>query len=421
MTSVSLPPLVVQAAAILDRGWPTGPFPAVCVCRRHAHEHIDHLPDGCDGFRTAPAWELAGRAYEADTRTVMSDVAAHSRAERSARKAGPGWSIGASDAGKCRRSIQYRENPPADYRPLPEDTRKADVGTAIHDGATTARRARYPWRMYKLVLRLPGLDKPVEIDEYDPITATATDWKTSGDWAWEIIGQEGPWPDNEEQIDLYCLALDLAGYPIRRGRLTYIKREDGEEESFDRVYDRQAAEQALARLVSVGTYLDLGVDLPRDRSGPSSDRICQLCPARAHCWNLDAAEEAGRSGESYTILGPDPDDPTIEWAARLVAEANAEANAAEKRKKELVPLLDGVRPGEYGDYEVYRGASTSYDHKGANEKLTELWKLPEGMRPAADALPQAQRKRSWYTQVRLTRAARRARKAAQKAAAGAAS
>ncbi|MCX5070841.1 hypothetical protein OOJ91_33895 [Micromonospora lupini] len=346
----------------------------------------------------------------------MSDVAEHSRAQRAERKAGPGWSIGASDAGKCRRSIQYRESPPAGYVPLPEDTRKADVGTAIHEGATIARRARYPWRIYKLALRLPGLDKPVEIDEYDPITATATDWKTSGDGAWDIIGQQGPWPDNEEQLDLYGLALDLAGYPIRRLRLMYIRRENGEEETFEWLYDRETAEQSLSKLVSVGTALDLGVDLPRDRPGPSSDRICQLCPARAHCWNLDAAAEAGRSGESYTILGPDPDDPTIEWAAALVAEANAEANAAEKRKKELVPLLEGVRPGEYGDYEVYRGASTSYDHKGANEKMVELWKLPEALRPAADTLPRAERRRTWYTQVRLTRAARRKRKEAEKAA-----
>ncbi len=407
--------MVAKAGAILDR-WPTGQIPKLCLCGGQAHEHVDQLPAGCGGFQLDPAWELASRAVDADTRLVMADVAEYSRRRRAARKAGSGWNVGPSDAGKCRRAIQYREAPPDGYVPLPEDTRKADVGTTIHTGAAEARRELYPWRMYGLALAVPGLDKPCEIDEYDPITGTATDWKTSGESAWDIIGQQGPWPDNEEQLDIYGLALDLAGYPIRRLRLVYVRRENGEEESFDWLYDRAAAERSLARLVGVVTALDLGVDLPRDRPGPSSDRICQLCPARAHCWNLDAAAELGRSGESYTILGPDPDDPTIEWAAALVAEANAAVTAAEKRKKELVPLIEGIEPREYGDYEVYRGTSTSYDHKGAAEKMTELWKLPEHLRPSADALPRPERRRSVYTQVRLTRAAKRARRAAAQAA-----
>jgi CRISPR/Cas system-associated exonuclease Cas4 (RecB family) len=400
-----LSPEVLRAREFVAAGRANDPDTAVCVC---GATRPDHSTAACSEFRVDPAWELARRAAAADESDPLADIAAHSEIQRAGRL-GNGWGVGPSDYGTCRRAIEYRERPPAGYEPLPEDTRKADLGTAFHTGLTAARRALYPWRMYGMQVYLRGLDRPGEIDEYDPVTGTVTDWKTAGDWTWDRV-RTGPRPDHKGQVQIYAIALHRQGYEVRRCRILYVHRATGAAEYFEWDFD-PADDEPVRWLMNVLTMLDLGIELPRDRSGPSTDPICRRCPARAHCWNIPEALVADRSPESYTLLGPDPDDPTIAWAARRLYEANEAYKAAEAAREQAKALLQGVRPGVVNDgqgpLEIYRGVSYGRpDYRGAYERALELMRLPEHLRPA-ELPPPRKAPNTYYTQVRPARAGKK--------------
>lgn len=382
------PDLLARAAAIAAAGVLVGPDDCLCGAARETHQGDDFAgpgPAGCPAYRPDPARQLAWAAIRADGRHAMADVAEHNRGLRAERAAGR-WQVSPSDAGACPRQVWYRENPPEGYTPLPEDSRKADAGTAFHAGITEARAALYPWRMHRVRLTVPGLDRDAEGDEYDPITATLEDWKTAGDATWAYIGVNGPRDAAWKQAFVYAYALVVAGHVVRRVRIRYIHRESGEEETFTRPYDEAYALAALGELINLVTMLDTGLEPPRGGRGPDVDPLCDRCPAREHCWNMPAARRAGRTPQTYTMHGANPqaDDPEVLWSVAEAGRARLERLDREKDEKAYKALAD-VDPGIYGEWVVKRGSTGRPQHRQAFEHLVEAlqnWvQMPDEDRP----------------------------------------
>lgn len=430
---MSIPSRTVTRARRLieDGAIPYGPRTAPCVCRAGLHEHAgaSHTGGckrtGCKRYRADLAYELACRALDAQHVTLGHALREADNIERRQHYAlnprQPGeWSIGASDTSTCPRKIQYRNAPPEDFKPDPEDKREARMGTIIHAEVTRKMRLLYPWREFAGRVLIPGLDRESEFDAYDPITAELEDYKTAGDWRWDVLGENGPDEHVWEQVMLYALALEAAGRPVRTVRVSYIKRCNGHDETFIRPYDEQAAKAALDRLLGYATSLDLGLDLPKTGTGPSSDALCRRCFARSHCWNMDRAAELRRSPESVTVLGEDPEREQVAWAIGEKVAAAAARLAAEKVEDQAKVLLEGLDPGRYGDFEgKEQWGGGGEDHKARREQLEQFYDLDPDERPVLEALSVPQKRRYKFTKwgrVRKATLDKEARERAGKAA-----
>lgn len=390
---------IARAREILADGIPIGPRLHPCVCRAGRHAHAGASGTGgckatdCRRYRVDLAWDLAYRAQDAQATSLGHSLREADRLERDKhRKANPRkpgeWSIGASDAGTCPRKIQYRNSPPEDFTAAPEDQREARMGSIIHAEAVRRLAVLYPWRLFEQPVKIVGLDRDSKYDSYDPVTGEVEDIKTAGDWRWDQLGVEGPAEEVWEQVSLYGLALEDEGHPVTTLKVSYIKRCNGHDEVFTRPYERAYAEKARDRLTGYATALDLGLDLPKTGTGPSNDALCRRCFARLHCWNIEAAASAGRSPESFTVLGANPADEDVIWAIAEKVDAAAERLAAEKREEQAKTLMKGIEPGRYGDYEGYEqsgGGGLNFKADAAN--LRELMRLPDGMRPDPDDVP----------------------------------
>lgn len=410
----------LAAAALVDAG-PIDPELVPCsVCQTPAVAH------GVTGEATGhehqvPAvWALALAAASAADRTVMDDIVEHLDAGYTpSGQSGPR----VSDAGACPRAVWYRERPPAGYVPRDDiDRRRAALGTLIHQAADAARAPRYPWRRYKLRIAIPGLDKPGEVDEYDPVLGMVIDDKTAGRAKWDLIGEDGPTEAQWAQVRIYGYALEMAGYPVRLLRIIAINRDTGAEEHFDEEYDPGLGLAALDELIAVATMIEAGVTPPRAGYGPRDWR-CQWCEALHHCWQTERAAELGRSPESLIALGEHPEDPSIAWAAREILDLSKRRLELEKAEKRAKALVQGIKPDVYGKdsaepVEVYDDWSTSYGYKDAYEKAAALIDVlaalvPEDMRPDLAEVT-VERKRTRNTAVRRPKdqraAARRPRK-----------
>lgn len=353
---------------------------------------------------------LAAEALAAADREVMDDIVeALDAAYVPSGNTGPR----VSDVGSCRRAVWYREAPPDGFVPdAPQYQRQAALGSIIHEKAATVRAARYPWRRYEFEVPVPGLDKRARVDEYDPILGEVTDDKTAGVRRWDMVGDEGPAESAWAQSLVYALALDELGWPVQTVRIIVINRDNGQEEHFRRPYDPAAARRVLDDLVELATMLDLGVVPPRDGHGPGVDWQCRSCFARSHCWNIDAAAEAGRTPESYTLLGEEPADETIVWAAERLLSARARLRDAKAEEEAARELMQGVAPGEYGDIEVSATRREMPNYKDSFERLLQLYALSDVHRPPVDEVSQPLMRIDRYTTVRRKRAAKRSRKAA---------
>jgi hypothetical protein len=355
---------------------------------------------------TDRARALAAEALAVADRDVMDDIAdALDAAYTPSGNGGPR----VSDVGACRRSVWYREAPPEGFVPDPPQYRRAAaLGSIIHAKAAEVRAARYPWRMYEFEVRVPGLDKVARVDEYDPILGEVTDDKTVGARRWEFVGDDGPAEEAWAQGLLYALALDEMGWPVQTVRVIVINRDNGAEEHFRRDYDPAAARRVLDDLVELATMLDLGVVPPRDGSGPGTDWRCRACFALSHCWNTDAAAAAGRMPESYTLLGEEPDDETIVWAAERLMLARLNAKAARAEEDAAKDLVEGIEPGEYGDFVISQTRRQMPNYKDSFERLLEMYALSDVHRPPVAEVEKPLMRIDRYTTVRRKRAADRA-------------
>lgn len=353
---------------------------------------------------------LAVEALAAADREVMDDIVeALNAAYVPSGNSGPR----VSDVGSCRRAVWYREAPPDGFvSDAPQYQRQAALGSIIHEKAATVRAERYPWRRYEFEVPVPGLDKRARVDEYDPILGEVTDDKTAGVRRWDMVGDEGPAESAWAQCLLYGLAIDELGWPVQSVRIIVINRDTGAEEHFRRAYDPAVARGVLDDLVELATMLDLGVVPPRDGRGPGVDWQCRSCFARSHCWNIEAAADTGRTPESYTLLGDEPADETIVWAAERLLAARARLKDAKAEEETARELMQGVAPGSYGDIEVSATRREMPNYKDSFERLLQLYALSDAHRPPVVEVAQPLMRIDRYTTVRRKRAAKRSRRAA---------
>jgi CRISPR/Cas system-associated exonuclease Cas4 (RecB family) len=393
--------------ALLDGTAVYGPDPQPCVCGAPRWEHGGEARSGkcprtrCVRYRRDVVDALVEKAEEGRRAWLGQKVREHDRLTRAKRegerdddRAKGVWHIGASDAlgdpsdpDQCRRKIMYREKGlPEGYTRDWEDKRAAWLGGLIHDAVMRIDQVLYPWRLFEQVVHIDGLDGRSRYDDYDPITQVLNDSKTAGSWKWDKVGVMGPTMGNWEQVMMYALALNRDGKPVKTVRITYIARDNGKDEVFERPYDEAFALAAVNKLTAVATALDMDEELPRDFTGPSNHPLCRLCPFRTACWNLDKAERVGRSGESVTILGVDPNVEQIEWALFEIITAREEETAARNRVDEKKSLVDGIEPGTYGLAELTAGSRGKENWKAYAETLREFWALPEDERPRLDTI-----------------------------------
>lgn len=304
----------------------------------------------CPGFRRDEDAERARDLADEDPRVALHLWdAARPRSQKTAEARAEGtFGVGPSDVANCRKRIEIREKPPKGYVPEPTDKSAAVLGTLIHDGYTAARKLRYPDREFGRKVRIIGVPKEGEVDEYSRLLARVTDYTTAGRWRWERLGQYGPEEDKWDQAFIYALALEDLGEPVREVELIYINvsgKGNGGTETFRRPYSREAALRALARLHAILDALEAGTPLPRDREGPTLDPICASCEAVRLCWNLDEVP-ARRTPESYLLVR---DDATVAGLLEEYDRAREEAKPPDHVKERVKVLVEGVEPGRYGD------------------------------------------------------------------------
>jgi hypothetical protein len=317
-------------------------------------------PTSCAAFRWDPDDRLLRRAVDAAADEPWVALRHYARARnrrRSAGKArhGEGFSVGPSDHSSCLKAIEYRERPPEGYEPVAVSKDAADVGTMLHEEFTRARRGAYPWRRYKVTVLVPGLDRPGEADEVDPVIGRVTDYKSAGDYKWEVVGKDGPPEAEWKQVLTYAFGIaagDPTFHPVDL-EIVYLNRENGRSERFLRPYDEAAALAAVSELVSVLDALEEGRELPRVRAGeellgPTVNALCaRYCPAVRHCWSLDEVP-ADRSPEGW-LYARDDEDGAITATLDTYAANREVAKDAGKQKDYARVLLEGVEAGRYGD------------------------------------------------------------------------
>jgi hypothetical protein len=394
----------VRAANILAAGWPIGP--RECPCHWCGEPWHVHPSEQCGGYEHDPADQLAWQAAEAAASSLLDDIAAyddHLYQQRRVDRA-PGPRV--SDVGDCRRKVWYRETPPPDYTAVTVPRRQATMGSAFHDKAALARGWRYPWRHQNMPVQVPGLDGTFYVDEYDPVTATVVEDKTHGERKWEIVGDQGPDDAAIDQAMIYGLALDAAGWPVNRIQIICVRRDNGDEEPFWYLYDPARAAKALDGLLALADMIEAGMTPPRDGNGPGDWR-CRFCPALAHCWQTEQAQQAGRSPESWTLLGQDPDAHIIEWAAEQVHTWQTAKATAKREYEQAKKLLDGVRTGRYGDYDVQIAQRGMPEYKATHFRNLAYLDLDDEHRPAYADFAKPEKRVDRWIKVTRVRAAKR--------------
>lgn len=405
------------------------PFPCKCGAPYWAHAGKDHQGKGPAKCRRYARDKMFERMLGALDGRVDDPIRTARRVAREERAKGriprePGtWGVAPSDTTSCPRAVWYREmvrndTPPEGFVADPSPDGEAFIGTLLHDAIMRLLEVAYPWREYESPVVLPGLDtRNSKADWYDALIAHLHDLKSAGRWMWDHIGDDGPDEAVWEQVMVYAWAKIRDGQPVRTVGLTYLNRENGRTETFTRPYDPDMAVRAMERLANMATALELGQVLDRhpDRSGPSNDPICGRCFARSHCWNIPQAERLGRSPESYTALGAEPDDPTIEAAALAAIAARKARLAAEKDETVADTRLVGIAPGVYGSVRVDPPSGSNGVNTYAWAKvLADNYMLPDGVRPPIDTLPVPQKKPSTKVKVALVRAATRVKRARER-------
>ncbi|MEU4575985.1 hypothetical protein [Nonomuraea sp. NPDC023979] len=331
-----------------------------------------HQPTGCSRFARDPAEQAAEQMLAAASSNPIHDLATVYALSSPARKA-----LHASDAGACPRSIWYRINPPPGFVPAPTTEDEATLGSALHAEIAAARAHLYPWREYEQPVTIPGIaEEPSRIDQYDEPLGRITDCKSCGSWKWDMVEAQ-PWRGDVDQLLAYGYAKTCEGKLVAELELEYIHRETGQVRRYLIPYDHAAASAVVGRLRAMAAALDAGLELPRgeDYTGPATNGICrERCRGRLHCWNVEAAEAAGRSPESYTICGADPaapaNQPITAWALARYREVDDARKATRRDYDRFRELLRGIPDGHY---RAADGTVWSYTDASRPSRNTTRW------------------------------------------------
>ncbi len=174
------------------------------------------------------------------------------------------------------------------------------------------------------------------------------DVKTKSTRALDVIVRQGPSQAEWFQVHLYAHLLRIGGLkdhpglptgeplPVDVVRLRYVGREYGQVVVHQRAYDEDVTKQALAWAEDVLASTEPEA-MPRDLDGPGLSIICDNCPFRTACWNLDQLSD---DRAPQTILAEDT--AAITEALRAYADA-AEVESAAREAQGQGPQDAGRR------------------------------------------------------------------------------
>ncbi|MEU3783386.1 PD-(D/E)XK nuclease family protein [Streptomyces sp900129855] len=276
--------------------------------------------------------------------------------------------LGPSSIGLCRRRAAYEVHGawPTD---MADNMHAAILGTWLHEGILRVLAEQYgaftelELTNGTLLGHADAYWAPAEITGGEAPSCgevgVVEDVKTKSTRALDLVVRQGPSQHEWFQVHLYAHMLrtgGLAGHarlpageplPVDVVRLRYVGREYGQVVVHQRPYDEDVTKQALAWAEDV-----LGSptpeSMPRDLDGPGLSIICDNCPFKSACWNLDPQRPADRAPQ--TILAEDAEDITAALGA--YADAAETESAAKKRKAKARKILDAADPGTYGDFKL---------------------------------------------------------------------
>lgn len=240
--------------------------------------------------------------------------------------------VGPSDAGRCTRQVAYRvrgEQPDTE-----RSSEQAIMGTLIHEGIARVIALSFDTadRTAELQVQVPGLKRPGTADDVWWAHGLLTDYKTTSGRAFDWWLNRGPDDDAWGQLYAYAYGINDTYGPtadvIDSLRLVAINRDNGASAEWVIPYDAEAAEQAVAQLVTLQELIDQGHELPRQGAGPGRGFPCDYCSWVRTCWNIDDVPE-GRSPQSATL-----DADELEQVAAVAAEY-VDAQQIEAKAKRL--------------------------------------------------------------------------------------
>ncbi|MFD3926552.1 PD-(D/E)XK nuclease family protein [Streptomyces sp. NPDC058614] len=266
--------------------------------------------------------------------------------------------LGPSSVGLCRRRAAYEVHGtwPTD---LDDNMHAAILGTWLHEGILRVLAEQYGAHTE---LELTNGVILGHADAYwapdGDAPGVVEDVKTKSTRALDLVVRQGPSRHEWFQVHLYAHLLRTGGLaehpdlptgrplPVDAVRLRYVGREYGQVVVHQRMYDEDITKQALAWAEDVLESTEPEA-MPRDLDGPGLSIICDNCPFKSACWNLDQLTD---DRAPQTILAEDTDG--ITEALRAYADAAEIESAAKKRKAKARKTLDAADPGTYGDLKL---------------------------------------------------------------------
>lgn len=286
--------------------------------------------------------------------------------------------LGPSSIGLCRRRAAYELHGtwPTD---LADNMHAAILGTWLHEGILRVLREQYgAWTELELTdgVILGHADAywaPGDLHQSTTPASTAAqasdagdsrdmgvveDVKTKSTRALDVVVRQGPSQAEWFQVHLYAHLLRTGGLrehaslptgeplPVDVVRLRYVGREYGQVVVHQRPYDDDVTKQALAWAEDVLASPEPEA-MPRDLDGPGLSIICDNCPFKTACWNLDQLAD-DRAPQTILAEG----SAAITEALRAYADAAEVESAAKKRKAKARKMLDAADAGTYGAFKL---------------------------------------------------------------------
>lgn len=212
--------------------------------------------------------------------------------------------VGPSDIGRCPAQVAFRVREVEPDRPEDRDLiRKAALGKAIHAAVAEARKLAHPDWLVEVQVQPPGLSRPGTVDAYMTDLGVVDDVKTKSERGFDaILGRGKAYDEDRDQTNVYALAIEDMGHPVKTCSVTYVERSGNRPPFVDSwTYDREEAMGALMRLHALEDAIESGGELPRTGRGPELGRPCDTCRWPTKCWGV---VPAGYSTQSYTLAPP---------------------------------------------------------------------------------------------------------------------
>lgn len=272
------------------------------------------------------------------TGEYLAEVIAQARDWDDVRPRSEQRELGWSGMAGCRSWMGYKIR--GDWPTDDEENWRAIAGTALHAwlGAVRLHALGDPDVSFELEVSYGGVTG--HADEVDWRRKVVTDYK------FPRLASARVWDDPDALDELFIQVHGYAAGVIDTPRWRELHGDDEDITvqmlvcpvdgtfpdwaCYSRPFSRQAADDALRRLQQVVADTEAGEDLPRDKPWFFCERFCEYFTA---C----------RGGMKPSSRFEEIRDPELAAAIERYGLAGEQAAAADKAKKELLPLIKGLR------------------------------------------------------------------------------